>query len=148
MSRPLYSGCQQDTVACEHTWSEFASWALHSVIAKKQNRWSTTPPRTVLSGGNRDISYGCGMSQTPTRWGEWRKTCTTPSNSWQHVDWGSKYGWSTPEEDKPDPKVSTEYQLPSKLSEIIGTEFFASLYPCDLEWRSRSFKLEIKCSVQ
>ena len=25
-SRPLYSGWEQDTVACEHTWSEPASW--------------------------------------------------------------------------------------------------------------------------
>ena len=54
----LYSGCEQDTVACEHIWSESASWTLHSAIAKKQNRRSTTSSRTVPSGGNRDTSYG------------------------------------------------------------------------------------------
>ena len=56
MSRPLYSGCEQDTVACEHIWGELASWTLHSVIAKKWNRQSTTFSRTVPSGGNRDTS--------------------------------------------------------------------------------------------
>ena len=44
MSRPLYSGCEQDTVACERTWSKLASWTLHSAIAKKRNRRSTHPP--------------------------------------------------------------------------------------------------------
>ena len=65
-SRPLYSGCQQDTVACEHTWSELASWTLHSAIAKKQNRRSTTSSRTVPSGGNRHQ-----MSQPPTSCWVW-----------------------------------------------------------------------------
>ena len=33
-----------------------------------------------------DTSYGRRMSQPPTSCGEQRKTCTTPPNSWQHVD--------------------------------------------------------------
>ena len=98
MSKPLYSGCEQDTVACERTWSELASWTLHSVIAKKQNRRSTTSSKTVPSGGNRDTSYGCRMSQSPTSCGERRKTCAAPPSPWQHVDWGSKHGCSTAEE--------------------------------------------------
>ena len=100
MSRPLYSGCEQDTVACEHIWSESASWTLHSAIAKKQNRRSTTSSRTVPSGGNRDTSYGRRVSQPLTSCGERRKTCAAPPSSWQHVDWGSKYGWSTAEEEE------------------------------------------------
>ena len=63
MSRPLSSGCKQDTLACERTWSELASWTLHSAIAKKGNRRSTTSSRTVSSVGNRDTSYGRRMSQ-------------------------------------------------------------------------------------
>ena len=102
MSKPLYSGCEQDTVACERTWSEVASWTLHSAIAKKQNRWSTTSSRTVPSGGNRDTSYGRRMSQPPTSCGERRKTCAAPPSSWQHVDWGSEHGWSTAEEEVDD----------------------------------------------
>ena len=98
MSRPLYSGCEQDTVACQRTWSELASWTLHSAIAKKQNRRSNTSSRAVPSDGNRDTSYGRGMSQPPTSCGERRKACTAPPNSWQHVDWESKHGWSTEEE--------------------------------------------------
>ena len=101
MNRPQYSGCEQDTVACERTWGELASWTLHSAIAKKRNRRSTTSSRTVPSGGNRDTSYGCRMSQPPTSCGEWWTTCTAPPNSWQHVDWGSKHGWSTAEEEEP-----------------------------------------------
>ena len=100
MSKPLYSGCEQDTVACERTWSELASWTLHSAIAKKQNRRSTTSSRTVPSGGNRDTSYGRRMSQPPTSCGELRKTCAAQPSSWQHVDWGSKHGWSTTEEEE------------------------------------------------
>ena len=56
------------------------------------------PPGPFLSGSNRDISYGRRMSQPPTSCGEQRKTCATPTNSWQHVDWGCKHGWSTAEE--------------------------------------------------
>ena len=89
-----------DTVACERTWSELASWTLHSAIAKKQNRRSTTSSRTVPSGGNRDTSYGRRMSQPPTSCGERRKTCAAPPSSWQHVAWGSKHGWSTAEEEE------------------------------------------------
>ena len=99
MSRPLYSGCKQDTVACECTWSELASRTLHSASAKKWNRKSTTSSKTAPSGQNRDTSYGCRMSQLPTSCGEWRKTCAAPPNSWQHVDWGSKHGWSTAKEE-------------------------------------------------
>ena len=40
------------------------------------------------------------MSQPPTSCRERQKTCTTPPNSWQHVDWGSGHGWSTAEEEK------------------------------------------------
>ena len=100
MSRPLYSGCEQDTVACERTWSELASWTLHSVIARKQNRRSTTSSKTVPSGGNRDTSYGRRMSQPPISCGERQKTCAAPPSSWQHVDWGSKHGWLTAEEER------------------------------------------------
>ena len=53
----LYSGCEQDTVACKRTWSELAPWTLHFAIAQKRNRRSITSSRTVPSGGNRDISY-------------------------------------------------------------------------------------------
>ena len=81
LSKPLYSGCKQDTVACKCTWSEFASWTLLSVIAKKQNRRSTTTSKTAPSGGNRDSSYGHRMSQPPTSCGEWQKTCVAPPNS-------------------------------------------------------------------
>ena len=105
MSRPLYSGCEQDTVACKRTWSKLALWTLHSVIAKKQNRQFTTSSRTVPSGSNRNTSNGRRMSQPPTSWGEWRKTCAAPPNSWQHVDWGSKHGWSTAEEEEAEEKV-------------------------------------------
>ena len=86
MNRPLYSDCEQDTVVCEHTGSELASWTLHSAIAKKRNRRSTTSSRTVPSGGNRDTSYGRRMSQPPTSYGERRKTSSASPNSWQHVD--------------------------------------------------------------
>ena len=86
MSRPLDSGCKQDTVTCKPTRSELASQTLHSVIAKKRNRQSTTSPRTVPSGGNRDTRYGRRMSQPPTSCGEQWKTCAAPPNSWQHVD--------------------------------------------------------------
>ena len=100
MSRPLYSGCEQVTVACEHTWSEPASWTLHSAVARKRNRWSITSSRTVPSGRNRDTSYARRMSQPPTSCGERWKTCAAPSNSWQHVNWGSKHGWSTAKEEE------------------------------------------------
>ena len=59
----------------------------------------STFSRTVPSGRNRDAIYGRRMSQPPTSCGERRKTCAAPPNSWQHVDWGSKHGWSTPEEE-------------------------------------------------
>ena len=45
-------------------------------------------------------SYGRRMSQQPTSCGERRKTCAAPPKSWQHVDWGSKHGWSTAEEEE------------------------------------------------
>ena len=99
MSKPCYSGCEQDTVACKRIRSELVSWTLHSAVAKKRNRRSTTSSRTVPSGGNRDTSYDCRMSQPPTSCRERRKTCAAPHNSWQHVDWGSKLGWSTAEEE-------------------------------------------------
>ena len=94
MNRPLYLGCEQDTVACEHNWGELASWTLHSAITKKRNRRSTSSSRTVPSGGNRDTSYGRRMSQPPRSCGERRKTCAAPPNSRQHVDWGFKHDWS------------------------------------------------------
>ena len=101
MSRPLCSGCKQDIVACEHTWSELSSWTLHSAVAKKRNRQSTTFSRTASSGGNRDTSYDCRMSQPPTSCGERQKTCAAPPNFWQHVGLGSKHSWSTAEEEEP-----------------------------------------------
>ena len=61
---------------------------------------STTSSRTVPSGGNRDTSYGRRMSQPPTSCGERWKTCLATPNSWQHVDWGPKHGWSTTEEEE------------------------------------------------
>ena len=85
MNRPLYSGCEKDTVACEHFWKELASWTLHSVIAKKQNRWSTTSFWTATSCSNRDNSYGHRMSQPPTSCGEQWKTFAAPpipDNMW------------------------------------------------------------------
>ena len=100
MSRPIYSSCEQDTVAWEHTWSELASWTLHCGIAKKRNWRSATSSRTVPPVGNSDHIYGHRMSQPPTSYGERRKTCAAPPNSWQHVDWGSKHGWSTAEEEE------------------------------------------------
>ena len=81
MNRLLYSDCEQDTVICEHTWGELASWTLHSAIAKKRSRWSTTSSRTVPPGGSRDTSYGRRMSQPLTSCGERRKTCAAPPNS-------------------------------------------------------------------
>ena len=81
MSKPLYSGCQQDAVAYECTCSKFESWTLHSAIAKKWNRWSTASSRTVPSGGNRDTSYVHRRNQPPTSRGEWQTTCATPPNS-------------------------------------------------------------------
>ena len=68
-----YSGCEQDTVACECTWSELASRTLHSVIAKNQNKRTTTSSWTVQSGSNRDTSYCRRMRQPPTSCGERRK---------------------------------------------------------------------------
>ena len=56
---------QQDTVACEHTWSKLESWTLQSAIAKKQNRQSTTSSMAVISGGNRDTSYGSRTDSPP-----------------------------------------------------------------------------------
>ena len=85
MSKALFSGCEQDTVACEHTWSKLASWTLHSAIEKKRNRQSTTSSRTVPSSSNRDIIYGHRMSQPPTSCGARRKTAPhhrIPSNMW------------------------------------------------------------------
>ena len=82
MSRSLYSGCEQDTVACERIWSELALWTLHSVIAKKQNRRFVTSSRTVPSDGNRDTCYDRIMSQQPASCGELQKTCVAPSNFW------------------------------------------------------------------
>ena len=58
MGRPLYSGCEQDTAASESTRSELTSWTLHSAMAKKRNRRSTTSSRAVPSGGNRNASHG------------------------------------------------------------------------------------------
>ena len=52
------------------------------------------------SAKNRDTSYGRRMSLPPTSCGERRKTCAAPPNSWQHVGWGSKHGWSTAEEEE------------------------------------------------
>ena len=43
----------------------WASWTLHSAIAKKQNRRSSKSSRTVPSGGNKDTSHGRKMSQPP-----------------------------------------------------------------------------------
>ena len=68
------------------------------MIAKKWNRRSTTSSRTVPSGDNRDTSYGRRMSQPSTSYGEQWKTSATPPNSWQHVNLGSKHGWSIAEE--------------------------------------------------
>ena len=85
MKGPLYSGCKQDTVACEHIGSTLASWTLHSAIAKKQNRRFTASPRTVLYGGNRDTSYSRRMSQPPTSCGERRRPAPhhpIPGNMW------------------------------------------------------------------
>ena len=59
---------------------------MDSAIAKKRSRRSTTCSWTVSSGGKRDTSYGRRMSQPTTSCGEGRKTCTSPPNSWQHVD--------------------------------------------------------------
>ena len=69
------------------TCSGLAWWTLLPVTAKKQNGRSTTFPRTVPSGGNRDTSHSRRMRQSPTSCGEWRKTCAAPSSSWLHVDW-------------------------------------------------------------
>ena len=55
---------------------------------------------TAITIATSDTSYGCRMRQPPTSCGEQRKTCTTPPNSWQHVDWRSKHGWSTAEEEE------------------------------------------------
>ena len=75
----------------ENLWLR-ASWTLHSVVAKKQNRRSTTSFRTVPSGSNRDTSYDRRVSQPPTSCGERREICAAPPSSWQHVDWGSNHG--------------------------------------------------------
>ena len=116
MNRPIYSGCEQRTVACQRTWSELASWTLHSASAKKWKRRSTTSSETVPSGGNRDTSYGCRMSQPPTSCGEWRKTCAAPPKSWQHVDWGSKHGWSsTEDEEEADSHYNNNWETVSDL---------------------------------
>ena len=104
MTRPLSSACEQDTVTCERTWSEVESWTLHSAIAKKRNRQSTSS-RTVPSGGNRDTSYSRRRSQPPTSCGERRKTCPALPSSWQHVDWGSKHSWLTAEEEEKTERV-------------------------------------------
>ena len=136
MSKPLYSVCEQDTVACERTWRELASWTLHTAIAKKQNRRSTTSSRTVPSGGNRDTSYGRRMSQPPTSCRERQKTCAAPPSFWQHVNWGSKHGWSTAEEEEEEMNCSS-YMFIAKFSlfflsfslwgKLLITESFKSI---------------------
>ena len=95
-----YTQVANRTTACERTWSKPASWNLHSVIVKKRNRWSSTSSRTVQSGRNRDTRYGCRRSQPLTSCRDAQKTSAAPPNSWQHVDWGSKHGWSTAEEEE------------------------------------------------
>ena len=130
VSRPLYSGCEQNTVACERTWSEFSSWTLHSVLAKKQNRRSTTSSRTVPSGGNRD-SYGRRMTQPRTSFRERWKTCAAPPNSWQHVDWGSKHSRSTAEEEEFNPFWTCFPQLTQLCGLCCLEETTAKLVYCD-----------------
>ena len=56
-----------------------------------------------------DTSHGHRMSQPPTSCGEQWNTCTAPPNSWQHVDWGSKHGWSTAEEEEELTDLVTAY---------------------------------------
>ena len=125
MSRPLYSGCEQDTAACEHTWSELASWTLQSVVAKKQNRRSTTSSRVVPSSSNRDTSYGSRTDGPPHPPGWFHLAATEtpviaigwvnhqqavgngrrpaqhhpiPGNMWtEGLAYNSKHGWLTAE---------------------------------------------------
>ena len=72
MSRPLYSGCEHDTVACEHTWSELASWTLHCGIANKRNSQSTTSslaetetPVMTAGGVDHQQAFGNGRRLSP-----------------------------------------------------------------------------------
>ena len=75
MSRPLFSGCKQDTVTCECTRSELASWTLHSAIAKKQNSppyppglfhlAATETPVTAAGWVNHQQAVGNGRRHAP-----------------------------------------------------------------------------------
>ena len=78
--------CKETEQTVHHTLQDCSTWRQQRHQLWQQNRWSNTSSRTVPSGGNRDTSYGHRMSQPPTSCGERWKTCTTPPNSWQHVD--------------------------------------------------------------
>ena len=84
-SRPLYSGCELVTVACQHTWSE----RYHGLCSLRFQRRSTTSSRNVSSGSNRDTNHVGRSRQPPRSCRERRKTCTAPPISWHHVDWPS-----------------------------------------------------------
>ena len=58
------------------------------------------PPGLSHLAETENTSYGRSVSQPLTSCGERRKTCAAPPSSWQHVDWGSKRGWSTAEEEE------------------------------------------------
>ena len=102
----------------------------------------------ILPVAASDTSYGRRVSQPPKSCGKWPKTCTTPSNSWKHVDWGSKHGLSITEEvnmsTKIKPKSPSAHQISSKLTEnckISSAKVFVFLCPFDLSWGSRKLKL-------
>ena len=148
ISRQLYSGCKQDTVACERSWSELASWTLHSAIAKKQNRQSTTSSKSVPSDRNRDTSYGRRLSQPPTSCGEQQKTCSTPPNSWQHVDWGSKHCWSTAEEVVCCSGLQTLSCLPNRKSCMAGNCRSQCALHCRIMCECMTFLLTLSVSLK
>ena len=69
MSTSLSSGFKLVAAACKHTRGKLTSRTLHSAIAKKQNRLSTTFSRSVPSGDNRYQSWLQDQSTTSNLWG-------------------------------------------------------------------------------
>ena len=81
------------TLACERAWSKLASWTLHSVIAKKMV-YHILQDCSIWQQQRHQL-WKQDESTTNKLW----ETCAAPSNSWQHVNWGSKHGWLTEEEE-------------------------------------------------
>ena len=72
-----------------------AGWANHHQAVG--NGWRPPPHHPVP--GNM-WTEGLSTADGPQQKKKKKKTCAAPPNSWQRVDWGSKHGWSTAEEEE------------------------------------------------